>query len=84
VKCCDAFVWYRVKDQLTAADVVNHMSLKGLCQVIKKYGEERYAKQIAHAIVDSRYAFGPITTTTQLAKIITTACEGSEHFVYTL
>lgn len=70
---------HRVKDQLTAADVVNYMSVDGLRQVIKKYGEERHAKIIAHAIVDSRYAFGPITTTTQLANIVTTACSGLEH-----
>ena len=67
-----------MKDQLTAADVVNHMSADGLRDVIKKYGEERHAKLIAHAIVDSRYAFGPITTTAQLASIIATACDGLE------
>jgi len=69
-------LWYSVKDQLTAADVVNHMSVEGLREVIKKYGEERHAKLIAHAIVDSRYAFGPITTTTQLANIVSQACDG--------
>ena len=69
----------RVKDQLTVADVVNHMSVDGLREVIKKYGEERHAKLIAHAIVDSRYAFGPITTTTQLASIVATACAGLEQ-----
>jgi len=71
-------VWSRVKDQLTAADVVNHMSVDGLRQVIKKYGEERHATLIARAIVDSRYAFGPITTTTQLASIVAMACDGLE------
>ena len=69
----------RVKNQLTAADVVNHMSAEGLREVIKKYGEERHAKLIAHTIVDSRYAFGPITTTTQLASVVTTACSGLEQ-----
>jgi len=71
---CDV---YRVKEQLTAADVVNHMSVDGLREVLRKYGEERHSKLIAHAIVDSRYAFGRITTTTQLANIVTAACDGS-------
>jgi len=70
-----------VKDQLTAADVINYMSVDGLCKVIKKYGEERHAKLIAHAIVDSRYAFGPITTTAQLASIVTAACNGFGTFL---
>jgi len=67
-----------VKDQLTAGDVVNHMSADALRQIIKKYGEEKHAKLIAHAIVDSRYAFGPITTTTQLANIVASAYHGYE------
>jgi len=54
------------------------MTFEGLRDVIKKYGEERHAKLIAHAIVDNRYAFGPITTTTQLANIVTLACNGLE------
>jgi len=78
------YVWCRIKNQLTAGDVVNHMSFEGLRDVIKKYGEERHAKLIAHAIVDSRYAFGPITTTRQLADIVTVACNGLEHAVLTV
>ena len=73
-------VSFSVKDQLTAADIVNHMSVDGLQEVLKKYGEERHAKLIAHAIVDSRYAFGPITTTTQLANIVSTACDGLHSY----
>jgi len=76
--CCS------VKDQLTAADVVNHLSVDGLRDVIKKYGEERHAKLIAHAIVDSRYAFGPIKTTSQLANIVATACGGLKLFFLSL
>jgi len=75
---CMSCMWCRIKNQLTAADVVNHMTCDGLRDVIKKYGEERHAKLIAHAIVDSRYAFGPITTTAQLANIVAMACNGLE------
>jgi len=55
------------------------MSYDGLRNILKKYGEERHAKLIARAVIDSRYAFGPITTTTQLADIVTVACDGLEH-----
>ncbi len=56
--------------QPTAADVVNTMSESGLYRIIKKYGEDKKARLIARAIVDTRYAFGKIHTTQQLANII--------------
>ncbi|MEJ2592981.1 MAG: 16S rRNA (cytosine(1402)-N(4))-methyltransferase RsmH [Candidatus Thiodiazotropha sp.] len=40
--------------------------------VLKTYGEERYAKRIAHAIVEAR-AEAPITTTGRLAEVISRA-----------
>lgn len=40
--------------------------------VLKQYGEEKFAKRIARAIINAR-AVQPITTTTQLAKIIADA-----------
>ena len=43
-----------------------------IAQVLKTYGEERYAKRIARAIVQAR-AETPITTTAQLAAIVTAA-----------
>jgi len=77
--CTSCCVQCRIKNQLTAADVVNHMSFEGLRDVLKKYGEERHAKLIAREIVDSRYGYGPITTTAQLANIVTMACNGLER-----
>ncbi|ESO05613.1 hypothetical protein HELRODRAFT_77586 [Helobdella robusta] len=56
--------------QLTAYDVVNHMSEANLFLIIKKYGEEKNARFIARSIVDHRYAHGAIRSTTQLAAII--------------
>lgn len=52
--------------ELTAADLVNHLEENALAQILFRYGEERFARQIARAIVLSR----PITTTRQLAEII--------------
>ena len=60
-------------DQITASDVVNYMHQDGLFQIIKKYGEEKNARAIARAIVDSRYTFGKIATTKQLARIVQSA-----------
>jgi 16S rRNA (cytosine1402-N4)-methyltransferase len=40
-----------------------------ITQVIKEFGEEKFGKRIAHAIVNTRQVT-PITTTAQLAKII--------------
>jgi len=63
-------------DTVTAEDVVNSLDESGLYKIFKKYGEEKKAKHIARAIVDSRYAFGRIKTTKQLAKIIGSVFEG--------
>ncbi len=53
----------------TAADVVNAYSQAALAQMIRKYGEERYAGRIASAIVEYRKT-KPLTTTSELADVI--------------
>lgn len=50
----------------TAADLVNNLSQEELANILYRYGEERFARQIARAIVASR----PIQTTTQLADVV--------------
>lgn len=67
----------RLPDQPTAADVVNTLDEVDLAKIFKKYGEERRAMKIAHAIVETRSAFGRITRTKELADIVESACEGS-------
>lgn len=57
---------------LSAEQWINQASETELAQVFRDYGEERFAKRIARAIVNSR-AQAPIRTTTQLAKIIAEA-----------
>ena len=51
----------------TAADVLNTYSVEELARIFFEYGEERYSKSIAKAIVDAR----PIESSSQLAKLIT-------------
>jgi 16S rRNA (cytosine1402-N4)-methyltransferase len=57
------------RDGRSAADVVNDYDEVTLARVIHEYGDERFAGRIARAIVAGR----PITTTTQLAAIVTAA-----------
>jgi 16S rRNA (cytosine1402-N4)-methyltransferase len=50
----------------SAADVVNGYSEAELTHVLAAYGDERYARRIAHAVVEAR----PIETTAELAGIV--------------
>jgi 16S rRNA (cytosine1402-N4)-methyltransferase len=50
----------------TAADVVNGAGERELIEILRRYGDERYAARIAAAIVRAR----PIETTTDLADIV--------------
>ena len=53
----------------TAAAWVNSASQEELSEVIHSYGEERFAKQVARAIVEAR-GREPIRTTRQLAEVV--------------
>jgi 16S rRNA (cytosine1402-N4)-methyltransferase len=54
---------------LTAKDLLNNCSEKGLIDILKNYGEERFAKRIAGGIVEARKE-KPIETTFELVEII--------------
>lgn len=60
----------------TAADIVNEWAEETLADIIFGYGEERYARRIAKAIV-SRRANKPITTTFELRDCIVAAVPAS-------
>lgn len=53
----------------TAADIVNSYSEQDLARIFKEFGEERYAKGVAKAIVEARKSV-PFSTSTQLAGLI--------------
>lgn len=57
---------------LTAATIVNTWKQESLADVIFGWGEERYSRQIAKAIVETR-GRNPIETSKQLAEIIRSA-----------
>lgn len=63
------------EEGLTAAGVVNTWSQEELRRIISQYGEERYAPQIAGAIVRRRVD-KPIETTLELVEIIKSAMPG--------
>jgi 16S rRNA (cytosine1402-N4)-methyltransferase len=54
---------------LTAAKWLSKVDEKELVRVLFEYGEERFARRIAHAIVETR-AEKPLTTTRELARLI--------------
>lgn len=56
----------------SAADWIATVKESELVRVLKEYGEERFAKRIARAIVNERQT-APITRTLQLAKIVAEA-----------
>ena len=54
---------------MTAMQIVNDSPMDVLADIFKRYGEERFAKRIAHRVVRARQQ-EPITTTTQFAEIV--------------
>lgn len=57
---------------LTAADIVNIYSQEDIARILREYGEENWAVQIARVICDRR-KISPILTTEQLVGIIDAA-----------
>lgn len=57
----------------TAAEFLAEVTEQELGKVIKEYGEERFAKQIARAIVAERAGGNAVATTKHLAKIVADA-----------
>jgi 16S rRNA (cytosine1402-N4)-methyltransferase len=55
--------------ELTAADVVNTYTAVHLARVLREYGEERYARRIAEAVVRAR-ARAAITSTSRLSDLV--------------
>ncbi|MFU8826170.1 MAG: 16S rRNA (cytosine(1402)-N(4))-methyltransferase RsmH [Brevefilum sp.] len=53
----------------SAADLVNTLSQEALVKILREYGEERFAKRIASAIIANR----PIHTTADLAALVKAA-----------
>jgi 16S rRNA (cytosine1402-N4)-methyltransferase len=55
--------------ELTAEEVVNQYSVADLARVLRDYGEERFARRIADALVRERTRT-PVTSTARLSEIV--------------
>lgn len=60
------------RNEVTARDIVNNYSQGDLFRIIRDYGEDKFAANIAKHIVMNREA-KPIETTTELAEIVKAA-----------
>jgi 16S rRNA (cytosine1402-N4)-methyltransferase len=65
-------------DTPTAAEIINTYSELELGRIIREFGEEPYAKQIANAIITTRKKT-PITTTFELVNLIRDATPSPYH-----
>ncbi len=59
----------------TAADLVNKLAEADLADIIWRYGEERFSRRIARAILRAR----PLTTTGELAEVVRNAIGRSKE-----
>ena len=66
------------KEGPSAADLVNNLSLQEITDILREYGEEKFAYGIAKKIVAYRET-QPITTTTQLSEIVNSAYPAAER-----
>lgn len=64
--------------QFSAYDLVNEMRSEELEYILKKYGEEKFARRIANSIVKSRMK-KPIQTSFELASIISNSIPKKFH-----
>jgi len=65
---------FNQQEGTTAEKLVNSLNEKDLAEILWQYGEERYSRRIARAIVQQR----PIHTTSALAAVIRQAVPGYE------
>ncbi len=65
-------------ETVLASDMVNHLPLDRLRELIRVYGEERWAHRIAKAIVEYRKT-NPILSSKILAEVVTRAIPRKYH-----
>lgn len=55
---------------LSADEIINKWNEEDIANILYEYGDERNSRRIAKAIVEHRNQYGPISTTIDLAEII--------------
>lgn len=63
---------------LTAHEIVNRWPEREIARILREYGEERYARRIARAIVRAR----PLRTTTELASLVARCYPPGRHRIH--
>lgn len=66
------------RQKITAADIVNNYPRESLADILRMYGEERYAHRIAGFIMQKR----PLRTTLELARVIEQAVGGRRERIH--
>ncbi|MGH2851452.1 MAG: 16S rRNA (cytosine(1402)-N(4))-methyltransferase RsmH, partial [Solirubrobacteraceae bacterium] len=67
------------EQELSAAEVVGEWDQRRLARLLREYGEERYATQIARAICAERER-APIVTTLELVEVVSAAVPAPARF----
>ncbi|KAM7540052.1 hypothetical protein Aperf_G00000032959 [Anoplocephala perfoliata] len=63
----------------TAADVLDRLSASQLARIFRVYGEEKFARRIANAVVEYRSTVGSIRTTRQFADLVASVIGPSQY-----
>ena len=66
------------RTELTAEAIVNRWTVEELADIFWRYGEERYSRRIARAIVAAR----PLTSTLQLAELVARVVGGRREKIH--
>ena len=66
----------------TAAELLGRLSEVEIARLIFEYGEERHSRRIARRIVERRAAGEPVTSTTELAKLVERAIGGKKRRIH--
>ncbi|XP_021933805.1 probable methyltransferase-like protein 15 homolog isoform X2 [Zootermopsis nevadensis] len=70
---------YRFPEQPTAADVLANANEEDLVKILKVYGEEKQAKKITRAVIEARYTFKKLETTSELGELVASVCVDEER-----
>jgi len=66
----------------TAAELLGRLSEVEIARLIFEYGEERHSRRIARRIVERREAGEPVTSTTELAKLVERAIGSKKRRIH--
>ncbi|XP_071439475.1 probable methyltransferase-like protein 15 homolog [Hetaerina americana] len=69
----------RFPDQPTAADVLAHVDENDLFRILRIYGEEKRARKISRAVIESRYTFRKLRRTFELKELVAAVSENENR-----